>query len=215
MVGVVGLLLILQPDISTFGIVALAAFFMYFMSGTPLKHTLYTLMLGLICLSALVWLEPYRINRFMTWMFPEIDPMGGSFQPTQALITAGSGGAFGQGFGASSQKAAYIPELIGDSVFAPYALETGFAGCCIIVLLFALFVWRSFRAAKKSGDGFSRLAVLGIVTWIAIQALVNMASTIRLIPLSGVPLPFISYGGTALIVEMTAVGLILNVSRRD
>jgi len=99
-------------------------------------------------------------------------------------------------------------------VFAPYALETGFVGCCIIILLFALFIWRAFRIAKNSDDGFSRLSVLGITAWIAIQTMINLASAVRLIPLSGVPLPFISYGGTAIMVEMTAVGIILNVSRR-
>lgn len=213
-VSIVGLFLIAQPDLSTFGIIALTAFCMYFLSDTPLKHSFLIVLLGAIGLLALIWLEPYRVNRFVGWMFPELDPMGNSFQPNQALITAGSGGAFGQGFGASSQSTAHIPELIGDSVFAPYALETGFAGCLILILLFLLFIWRCVKIAKNTSDKFSRLTVLGVTFWIAIQAFVNIASTIRLIPSSGVPLPFISYGGTALMVELVAVAIILNISRQ-
>lgn len=213
-IGLIGVFLIAQPDISTFGIIATTAVCMYFLADTPIKHAFFIVAMGVICLLALIWLAPYRMDRFMAWLFPEIDPMGDSFQPNQALITAGSGGMFGQGFGASSQMAAHIPELIGDSVFAPYALETGFAGCSIIVALFVFFIWRSFRTAKLSEDKFSRLAVLGYTFWIAIQAFINISSTIRLIPLSGVPLPFISYGGTAMAVELAAVGIILCVSRR-
>ncbi len=213
-VGLVGVFLIFQPDISTFGIIGLTALCMYFLSGTPLKHTVLIVVLGAIGLLALVALAPYRFDRFMAWMSPEIDPMGDNFQPNQALITVGSGGTFGQGFGASSQKAAYLPELIGDSVFAPYALEMGFAGSVVLILLFTFFVWRGFSTAKRTEDKFSRLAVSGITFWIAAQAIINIASTARVIPLSGVPLPFISYGGTALMAELVAVGIMLNISKR-
>jgi cell division protein FtsW len=213
-VGLVGSFLVFQPDISTLGIIGLTSLCMYFLSETPLKHTFLIITLGVIALLALVVIEPYRFDRFTAWMFPEMDPMGDSFQPNQALITVGSGGAVGQGFGASSQKAAHIPELIGDSVFAPYALETGFAGCAILVVLFLLFIWRGIRIAKKTEDKFSRLAALGIVFWIALQTFINVASTIRLIPLSGVPLPFVSYGGTALMAELASVGILLNISRK-
>ena len=212
-VGAVGVFLIAQPDISTFGIIGLTAFILYFFSDTPLRHSFLTVAIGAICLMALVWLEPYRVDRFMSWLFPEMDPMGSSFQPNQALITAGSGGAFGQGFGSSSLTAAHIPELIGDSIFAPYAMETGFAGCLILVLLFGFFFWRGFRIAKQTEDKFTRLTALGITFWIAVQTFINISSTIRLIPLSGVPLPFVSYGGSAILAELAAVGILLNASR--
>ncbi|HOX30473.1 MAG TPA: putative lipid II flippase FtsW [Candidatus Paceibacterota bacterium] len=213
-VGLVGVFLIFQPDISTFGIITLTALCMYFLSGTPLKHTALIVFLGAIGLLALVALEPYRFDRLMSWLSPEMDPMGNNFQPNQALITVGSGGIFGQGFGASSQKAAHIPELIGDSVFAPYALEMGFVGCAVLIFLFSFFIWRGFKIAKFTEDKFSRLVVSGITFWIALQSLINIASTSRLIPLSGVPLPFISYGGTALMAELVAVGIMLNISKR-
>jgi cell division protein FtsW len=213
--GLVSVFLIFQPDISTLGIIACTSLCLYFLSGTPFKHTVLIVVMGAICLLGLVALEPYRLDRLKAWMSPEMDPMGQNFQPNQALITVGSGGAFGQGFGASSQKAAYLPELIGDSVFAPFALEMGFAGSVVLMLLFLFFVWRGFSIAKKTEDKFSRLAVLGITFWIAIQAVINIASTSRIIPLSGVPLPFISYGGTALMAELIAVGIMLNISKRS
>jgi cell division protein FtsW len=213
-VGLVGSFLVFQPDISTFGIIMLTALCMYFLSGTPLKHTALIVVLGAIGLLVLVVLEPYRFDRLLSWLSPEMDPMGNNFQPNQALITVGSGGIFGQGFGASSQMAAHLPELIGDSVFAPYALEMGFIGCAILIFLFSFFIWRGFRIAKRTDDKFARLAVSGITFWIALQSLINIASTSRVIPLSGVPLPFISYGGTAIMAELVAVGLMLNISKR-
>lgn len=212
-VGIVGLFLILQPDISTFGIIALTALCMYFVSDTPLRHTFFIICLGVAALLMLVVVEPYRFDRFHAWMSPESDPMGKSFQSNQALIIVGSGGIFGQGFGSSSSKYAILPELIGDSIFAPYAQETGFVGCVMVISLFAFIVWRGFRISQKSEDNFSRLAAVGICFWIAFQSFINMASTARLIPLSGVPLPFMSYGGTAMMVELAAIGLLMNISR--
>ncbi|MFA6375850.1 MAG: FtsW/RodA/SpoVE family cell cycle protein, partial [Candidatus Paceibacterota bacterium] len=131
----------------------------------------------------------------------------------QALILVGSGWVFGQGFGSSSSKYNILPELIGDSVFAPYAYEVGFVGCVLLVAIFAVFAWRGFCAARPDQDKFEYLVASGITIWITLQAMVNVFSTLRLIPLSGVPLPFISYGGTAIAMELAAVGLLLNISR--
>jgi cell division protein FtsW len=214
LVGFIGFLLIKQPDLSTFGIVALTAFAMYFFADTPMKHTFFMIAIGGAILLALVYFEPYRLERFSSWLSPDSDPLGKSFQANQALILAGSGGPLGEGFGSSSSKSSMLPELIGDSVFAPYAQEVGFAGCILLVAIFAVFAWRGFRVARFSGDKFEYLVAGGITVWITLQALINMSSTLRLIPLSGVPLPFISYGGTALAMELAAVGLILNISRR-
>jgi len=211
--GLVGFLLLKQPDLSTFGIIAVTAFAMYFLSGTPLKHTFFMIIAGAALLSALVYFEPYRFERFSSWLSPESDPLGRSFQANQALILVGSGGVFGQGFGSSSSKYNILPELIGDSVFAPYAYEVGFAGCVLLVVVFAVFAWRGFRVARPDQDKFEYLVASGITIWIALQAMVNIFSTLRLIPLSGVPLPFISYGGTAIAMELAAVGLLLNFSR--
>jgi Bacterial cell division membrane protein len=141
--------------------------------------------------------------------------MGKSFQSSQALMIAGSGGVFGQGFGSSSSKYALLPELIGDSVFAPYAQELGFAGGVMLVVIFAVFAWRGFLIARKSSGKFEYLVAFGITFWIVLQAMVNISSTIGLIPLSGIPLPFISYGGTAIAIELAAVGFLLNISRQS
>jgi cell division protein FtsW len=213
LVGFIGFLLIKQPDLSTFGIVALTAFAMYFFADTPLKHTFFMIAVGGAILLALVYFEPYRLERFSSWMSPASDPLGKSFQANQALILSGSGSLFGEGFGSSSSKSSMLPEMIGDSVFAPYAQEVGFAGCILLVAIFAVFAWRGFRVARLSGDKFEYLVACGITVWITLQALINMSSTLRLIPLSGVPLPFISYGGTAVAMELAAVGLLLNISR--
>jgi cell division protein FtsW len=210
----IGALLVKQPDLSTFGIVALVAFGMYFLAGTPLKHTVFMVVLGLALLAALVVFEPYRLERFSSWLSPESDPLGKSFQSSQALIIVGSGGAFGQGLGSSSSKYTILPELIGDSVFAPYAHEIGFAGCFLLMALFSVFAWRGFLIARLSKGKFEYLVVCGIVIWICLQSMINIASTARLIPLSGVPLPFMSYGGTAIAMELAAVGLLLNISRQ-
>ena len=211
--GSVGALVIMQPDLSTFGIIAVTAVCMYFVAGTPLKHLLFIALAGSLILLALVYFEPYRMSRFASWMSPQADPMGSGFQANQALIIASSGGVFGQGFGSTASKYTMLPELIGDSVFAPYAAETGFVGCILLVALYAVFVWRCLRIAGKGLSPFERLAAVGIAVWFAAQSVLNIASTLRLVPLSGVPLPLISYGGTAMMVELTATGFMLNLSR--
>jgi len=213
-VGLIGGLLLAQPDMSTFGIVAIIALGMYFLSGTPVRHTFFVVFMGMALLALLVYFEPYRLERLASWMSPESDPMGDSFQSNQALIMVGSGGILGLGLGSSSDKYRLLPELIGDSVFAPYAQEVGFAGGALLLGLFTLFAWRSLMIARSSPDKFNYLTVCGIVIWVTLQSMINIASTTRLIPLSGVPLPFISYGGTAIAIELAAVGLLLNISRR-
>jgi len=213
-VSLIGALLIKQPDLSTFGIVALVAFGMYFLAGTPFRHSLFMIVAGVLLLTALVAFEPYRLERLSSWLSPQTDPLGKSFQSNQALIIVGSGGAFGQGLGSSSSKYTLLPELIGDSVFAPYSHEIGFVGCFLLMALFVLFAWRGFLIARLSRDKFENLIVSGIVIWICLQSVINISSTTGLIPLSGVPLPFISYGGTAVAMELAAIGLILNISRQ-
>ncbi len=213
-VVLVGFLLLKQPDLSTFGIITLTACAMYFLAGTPFKHTLLIIFAGILALAALVFFAPYRVERLASWMSPEADPLGKGFQSSQALISVGSGGVFGQGFGASSEKYASLPELIGDSIFAPYANELGFAGSAALVVIFMVFAWSGFLIARKARQKFEYLAACGITFWIVAQGIVNIASTTGIIPLSGIPLPFISYGGTAIIAELAAVGLLLNISRR-
>lgn len=212
--GAIALLLILQPDISTLGIIGITGVLMYFLSGTPLWHSALLLGGGLASLVALVHLAPYRFNRLAVFLNPDLDPLGKGYQIKQALIGIGSGGLTGVGLGLSFQKFGVLPEPISDSVFAIVAEEIGFIGSILILLLFLAFAWRSFVVANRAQDPFARLAALGIASWITFQALFNIGSMTGLLPLAGIPLPFISYGGSALIAELIGIGLLLNISKQ-
>jgi len=212
--GIISFLLIKQPDISTLGIIGSTALVMYFVAATPVWQTFSLLLVAASALIILIKLAPYRLNRFLVFLNPSTDPMGIGYHIKQALIAVGSGGIIGVGLGMSRQKFGFLPQSIGDSIFAIFSEETGFIGAFILISLFAILAWRGFLTAKNSSDKFSQLLAVGITAWITIQAFINIASTIAIFPLSGIPLPFISYGGTALINELVAMGLLLNVSKR-
>jgi cell division protein FtsW len=212
-VGIISGLLILQPDISTLGILAGVAAIMYFLAETPLWHTIFLGLTGLTGLLILIKIAPYRFNRFLIFINPNLDPMGLGYQIKQALIAVGSGGLFGVGLGMSIQKMGFLPQPMTDSVFAIFSEETGFLGSLVLVFLFLAFTWRGFETAKKAPDSFSRLTAAGITCWIAIQGFINIGSIIGLLPLTGIPLPFISYGGSAMAAELIGVGMLLNISK--
>lgn len=213
LIGVIGLLLSFQPDISTLGMILLAGLIMYFLSNTPLKHTPLMIAAGFAVLLALIKLAHYRMDRILVFLNPDHDPMGLGYQIKQALISVGSGGIWGRGIGLSMQKLGFLPEPMADSIFAIFSEEMGFIGAMILISLFIIFIWQGFKIAKRAESGFCRLACVGIVSWIALQAFVNMGSMLAILPLSGIPLPFISYGGSALISELIGVGLLLNISK--
>jgi cell division protein FtsW len=213
-VGLISSLLIFQPDISTLGIIVLVATLMYFLAETPLWHSILFVLLGAGGLLTLIKLAPYRAARLLVFLKPEIDPMGIGYQIKQALIAIGSGGISGLGLGMSQQRLGFLPHSISDSIFAILAEETGFIGCLILIFLFLIFLWRGFEIAKVSQNKFSQLAALGLTVWITLQALINIGSMIGILPLTGIPLPFISYGGSALISELIGVGILLNISKK-
>ncbi len=212
-IGLISLFLILQPDISTLGIIVLAAIIMYFSIGTPFWHSVFIVLAGLSALALLIKTAPYRFNRILAFLKPEIDPMGISYQIKQSLIAIGSGGIFGLGLAMSYQKFGFLPQSMSDSIFSIYAEETGLIGSLFLILLFLFFFWQGCRLFKKNSDDFSRLLTLGICSWISIQALIHISSMIAVFPLTGIPLPFISYGGSHLLAEMIGVGLLLNISK--
>ena len=212
--GVVGLFLFLQPDISTLGVIGIIAVIMYFMAGTPIWHTLLMIMGGFATLVAIIQLAPYRISRLAVFLDPSLDPLGRGYQIKQALIGIGSGGLTGVGLGLSFQKFGILPEPISDSIFAVFAEEMGFIGAFLLVALFLAFAWRALVIAKRTKDLFANLVAIGITTWITVQAFVNIGSMIGILPLTGIPLPFISYGGSALAVELLALGILLNISKK-
>ena len=195
------------------GIIVLVAVLMYFSVGTPFWHSVFMVVAGLSALVFLVKTAPYRFNRILAFFKPEIDPMGISYQIKQSLIAIGSGGIFGLGLAMSYQKFGFLPQSMSDSIFSIYAEETGFIGSLFLILLFLFFFWQGCRLFKKKSDEFSRLLTLGICSWISIQALVHIGSMIAVFPLTGIPLPFISYGGSHLLAEMIGVGILLNISK--
>jgi len=211
--SIISLFLIFQPDISTLGIIVITATLIYFLAGTPVYHTILIFLIGIGGLFLLIKTSFYRFNRFITFLNPEMDPMGIGYQIKQALIAVGSGGILGQGLGASLQKTGFLPHPISDSIFAILAEETGFLGSFTLVLLFLIFAWRGFYIAKKNEDKFSQLVALGITLWIVLQAFVNIGAMLGILPLTGIPLPFLSYGGSALIAELIGAGILLNISQ--
>lgn len=212
-IGLVSLFLYLQKDISTLVIIVACGILIYFVSGTPIRHTIGIMLGGLAVFALLIRFEPYRLDRIRVFFDPYLEPMGIGYQIKQALIAIGSGGIFGKGVGMSLQKFGFLPEPMSDSIFAVFSEETGFIGASLVIILFLIFTWRGLVIFKKLTDNFYRLACLGIVSWITLQAFVNVSATIGILPLAGLPLPFISYGGSALTVELIGIGLLLNTSR--
>ncbi len=213
-ISLISLLLILQPDISTLAVILLTAVLMYFAAGFPLRHSFLMFFMGIAGLFALVKIAPYRIDRLLVFLNPEIDPLGVGFHIKQALIAIGSGGIFGAGLGMSIQRFGFLPQPISDSIFAVFAEENGFIGAIVLIFLFLIFVWRGLKIAKKTENKFFQLTAIGITAWIIIQAFVNIGSMTGLLPLTGIPLPFISYGGSSLIVTLIATGILLNISKQ-
>ncbi|HLD20877.1 MAG TPA: FtsW/RodA/SpoVE family cell cycle protein, partial [Patescibacteria group bacterium] len=164
-------------------------------------------------LALLITAAPYRAARFTTFLHPELDPQGIGYHINQALLAIGSGGIFGLGYGHSRQKFQYLPEVAGDSIFAVVAEEMGLIVAIITIGLFLLFLWRMLAIAKRAPDDFGKYVVVGVAAWIVIQAFVNIGSMVALMPITGVPLPFISYGGTSLAISLAAVGVVLNISK--
>ena len=211
--GTIMLLMILQPDIGTMSIIAAMSLVVYFVAGAPISYVLGLIAAGVAGLLALITAAPYRAARFTTFLHPELDPQGIGYHINQALLAIGSGGFFGVGYGHSRQKFQYLPEVASDSIFAVIGEEMGFMVAVLTIGLFLLFLWRILEIAKRSPDSFGKYVVVGVGAWIVIQAFVNIGSMVALMPITGVPLPFISYGGTSLAISLAAVGVVLNVSK--
>ena len=211
----VALLLFLQPDIGTLIVVTIISLGLYFLAGSSYKQFAGVLLVLFLGLSALIVVEPYRFERLKSFWDPSADPRGGSYQINQSLISIGSGGVFGVGYNNSSQKqGGFLPEVVGDSIFAIIAEELGLIGSAFTVGLFAVLCFFLMNIAKNASDKFGVLLVMGINLWIMSQAFVNIAAISGLVPLTGIPLPFISYGGTALAVLLSGLGVVFNIAKR-
>jgi cell division protein FtsW len=211
--GSVAALLIKQPDTGTLIVIFIALLSIYIASGAKFSHIGVIFLLCVIAVAGLAYFRPYVAERFTTFLNPASDTQGSGYQVQQALIAVGSGGLTGRGFGQSIQKFNYLPEPIGDSIFAVAGEEFGFAGTISIIIIFVFFALRGFKIAATSKDAFGRLLAIGIITLITAQALINIGAIIGVLPLTGIPLSFISHGGTALMFTMAEAGIILNISR--
>ena len=210
-----GLLLVLQPDVGTLFIVVMIGLGVYFVAGASMKHLGILALVGTIAFAGIVAVAPYRLNRVKSFLNPAESPRGISYQLNQSLIAIGSGGLFGVGFGKSTQKLGqFLPEAVGDSVFAIITEEFGFVGSAITLGLFLALGLMLIHIAKEAPDKFGRLLVMGVAVWVMVQALVNVAAVSGVGPITGVPLPLISYGGTATASLLAGLGMVMNVARR-
>ncbi|HEX8974487.1 MAG TPA: putative lipid II flippase FtsW [Patescibacteria group bacterium] len=213
--GLIGFLIMKQPDTGTLGVIIILSFAIYFVSGARIKHLASMGVVGAILFWILVKVEPYRFNRILAFLDPSSDPQGIGYQINQALIAVGSGGLLGVGLGHSRQKFNYLPEPVGDSIFAVIGEELGLIGAGALVVLFVVLAMRGLKIAKNAPDMFGRLVATGVTMWIIFQAFINISSNIALVPLTGIPLPFVSYGGTSIVFLMAAVGILLNISKHS
>ena len=207
-------LIMLQPDMGTTLVVVLLAVAMYFLSGYPVKHLLAIGGIGIVLGSIMIIAEPYRLDRVKTFIDPLQDTQGSSYHIRQVLLSLGSGGISGLGIGRSRQKYAYLPEATTDSIFAVVGEELGFAGGIVLILAFVYYLSLIFKVASGDHDRFSSTMVAGVGAWIGLQVCLNLAAMVALTPLTGVPLPLVSYGGSALITMLGGVGLVLSVARQ-
>ncbi|MEK7116584.1 MAG: putative peptidoglycan glycosyltransferase FtsW [Patescibacteria group bacterium] len=211
--GILGTILLAQPDTDTFVVIVAAALSMYFAAGAKLRHIFVILLAGVAILAVLALTRPYIKQRIEVMLNPSINIQTSGYQLNQSLIAVGSGQVWGRGFGQSIQKFYYLPEPIGDSVFAVAAEEFGFVGAFVIITIFVMFGLEGLKIALKSSDDFGRLLALGIVILIVSQAFVNIGGMLGVLPLTGIPLPFVSHGGTALFITLIEAGIIMNISR--
>lgn len=210
----VGVFIVAQPATGTLVIIIAIALAMFFASGGSFRHFIGIILLVAAALALLVFFSPYRFERLFTFLNPDFDVRGLGYHVNQSLIAIGKGGLFGLGFGRGEQKAGFLPEPVTDSIFAVIGEELGFVGMTAVIFMLFFFVLVCFRVAKKAKSEFASLYAIGLASWVGFQSFLNIASLSGLLPLTGVPLPFISYGGTALAVLMLASGILGNIAKK-
>lgn len=214
MLVIIGLV-IAQPDLGTAIILLMIAIIMYLFSNAPIWHFLMLIPISIGGIILFAVSAPYRVKRLITFLNPDVDPLGASYHIRQILISLGSGGLFGVGIGASTQKYEFLPEATTDSIFAIIGEEFGYIGAVLFITLLIIFFFRIFQVAKKTPDRFGGLLAGGVLALLLCQFAINLGSIVAILPLTGVPLPFISYGGSNLVVTLTSIGILLNISKHS
>lgn len=214
-ISVISALILLQPDLGTAAAVFFVGALVIFIGGARIKHLATTAFLGLPFFYYLVFSVPYRRQRMFTFLNPWQDKEGAGFQIIQSFLALGSGGLFGAGLGQSKQKLFYLPEAHTDFIFSVIGEEFGFLGAASVLLLFGILIWQGMRASLREERPFNKALIFGITGMIAFEALINMGIAAGIFPTKGLPLPFISYGGTSLVFHMGALGLMLNAMREE
>lgn len=207
-------LIMLQPDMGTAIIIFSLFVIIYFLAGVELHYLLLFVPLSITIFFVLIQTSSYRLRRFMAFLNPDLDPLGIGYHINQIIISLNAGGLFGRGFGASRQKYEFLPEAHTDSIFAIIGEELGFVGATLIIALFIVLIFKSYQVAKNAKDRFGFLLSSSIFSLIAFQVVVNLAGMVNLLPLTGVPLPFISYGGSSILVFFALMGILINVGKR-
>ena len=211
-VGLACALILVEPDLGTAIAIAIMVSAILVVSGTRLRLLASAGGIGIALVLAAIWLEPYRRERIFSFLDPWHDPQGAGFQAVQSMIALGSGGVFGVGLGESVQKIYYLPEASTDMIFAIVGEELGLVGAAAVIAAFAVFAYAGFNIALRCRDPFGKRLAAGITALICGQAAVNVSAVMGLAPLTGIPLPFVSYGGSSLVVGLAAVGILLNIA---
>lgn len=210
---IVCFLIMLEPDLGTTIVIFGVSLIMIFVAGARMLHLSSLTLMGVGAVAALIWMEPYRFKRLVAFLDPWKDPKGDGWQIIQSLYALGSGGIFGLGIGMSRQKFNYLPEPHTDYIFAILGEEIGLIGTAAVIILFFIVAWRGFKIAMNARDFYGKLLATGITAYFSLQALVNIGVVTSSIPVTGITLPFLSYGGSSLFVSMFALGVLLNISK--
>ncbi|MFA6391427.1 MAG: putative lipid II flippase FtsW [Patescibacteria group bacterium] len=213
LLGIITILIMMQPDLGTMTVIALVSVAVFFIAGGSIKNILLIVTGGISLFAILIKIAPYRAARLSVFLNPELDPQGIGYHINQALLAIGSGGLLGLGLGRSRQKYNYLPEATTDSIFAIIAEELGLIISVLLIALFAILMIRGFKIARNAPDQFGKLLAAGITCWFTIQAVINIGAMVSLLPLTGIPLPFVSYGSSAIVISMAAIGILINISK--
>ncbi|NOR73267.1 MAG: putative lipid II flippase FtsW [Mariprofundaceae bacterium] len=214
-VSTAAILLLLQPDFGNAALLIMVAFCMWFVGGVPFRHLLALISIAIPIGAIAVIVEPYRLKRILSFTDPWADPFGSGYQLIQSMIAFGSGGISGSGLGQSVQKLFYLPEAFTDFIAAVLAEELGLAGTLALITLFMVLIWRGLKLAMQTKEPFERLLILGCILLIAISCMINLGAVMGILPTKGMPIPFFSYGGSALFGNCILIGLILSVQRHQ